>query len=101
MIGPEPEDEPTVVEYDANDARAFLAALPDAVAISVALVAVALSEAVEKYPGRMHGPHEGLGVIYEEFIEFTSAVHANDRHQQRIEASHIAAMGTRFLLDVP
>ena len=100
MLGPEPDDSPTQKQQDANDSRAILCGLPDAVTIVIADVAVELLKALKKHPGKMHGPHEGLGVIYEEFREFADEVKNDDRAAQRKEAKQVAAMGARFLLDV-
>jgi hypothetical protein len=46
-------------------------------------------------------PHEGAAVIREEFDEFWREVMANDRVRAREEAVQLAAMATRFLIDVP
>lgn len=53
---------------------------------------------------RLHGPirsmHEALGIIYEEWDEFTDAVRANDPDNQAEELVQIGAMCFRALLDV-
>lgn len=55
--------------------------------------------------GPMHGPHEAVGVIEEEFLEFRSAafwgVDQRGRPADpRAEAIQLAAMALRFVLDV-
>lgn len=50
-----------------------------------------------------HGPlksvHEGLGVMYEEFDEYTDAVRANDPDNIAEELVQIAAVAIRALID--
>jgi NTP pyrophosphatase (non-canonical NTP hydrolase) len=58
-----------------------------------------LIRATKKH-GPMHSAHEAYGVIAEEFYEFLVAMHMNDLGQMRHEATQVAAMCARFLVDV-
>jgi len=49
----------------------------------------------------MRGPHEGYAVTLEELDELWSEIKADDRSgNMRKEATHVAAMALRFLIDV-
>ncbi len=64
-----------------------------------AAIAQELRRATAKH-GPMHSAHEAYGVIAEEWHEFMLAMHKNDLPEMRKEATQIAAMCARFLLDV-
>jgi hypothetical protein len=75
--------------------------LPDLAKIDRALAAVRaeLIRATSKH-GPMHSTHEGFGVIFEEVDELLDEVRANNRKRARAEALQVAAMGTRFFIDL-
>lgn len=49
--------------------------------------------------GGFSSVHEGLGVITEEYHELIEAVRSNDPAKIREEATQLAAMATRMLMD--
>lgn len=50
--------------------------------------------------GAFVGPHEGLGVITEEFHELVEAVQSNDRRRVRAEAIDVAVAGYWLALSI-
>lgn len=48
----------------------------------------------------MHSPHEGYGVILEEVDELFDEVKANNLPRAKEEAVQVAAMATRFIVDL-
>lgn len=58
-----------------------------------------LVRARAKY-GRFRGPHEGWGVLAEEWIELQLAIIANDPMKIRKEAIQVAAMATSIVADL-
>lgn len=50
--------------------------------------------------GPFHSPHEGYGVLAEEFDELFDEVKANNKPAQRAEAIQVAAMALRYIMDV-
>lgn len=71
------------------------------VALILQEVFVEAQKAIQKH-GPMHSPHEGLGVIMEEFDELKDEIYA-DRGKQasaRAEAVQLAAMAVRYILNV-
>lgn len=73
----------------------------DLVAIDDALARVRdeLIEATKRF-GPMASAHEGYAVILEELDEMWDEVKANSTKRAREEAVQVAAMATRFLIDV-
>jgi len=65
----------------------------------VQLVLKELTRAQEKF-NSFHNPHEGLGVVLEEFEEFKDEIKANNILNACQEAAELAAMGIRFILDL-
>lgn len=65
------------------------------------IAAVALEKAQRKH-GPMRGEHEGYAVILEELDELWEEVKAQHQDNGNLtkEASHVAAMALRFLVDV-
>ena len=59
-------------------------------------------KAVMLHPG-FRSPHEGLGILWEEFEELKAEVFKNERRRNRIlmsrEAKQVAAMAIRFMID--
>ena len=74
---------------------------PDIPAIdaALALVRAELIRATSKH-GPFHSSHEGYGVIAEEFDELLDEIRANKRRRQIKEAIQVAAMATRFIVDI-
>lgn len=75
---------------------------------AVAQVLRELREAEERFPP-FRSPHEGISIIREEFEELWAEVKANKsnpgidperREAMRKEATHLAAMAVRFLVDL-
>ena len=52
----------------------------------------------EKF-GRYNSTHEGLGVIYEEWIEFRREIMLNDNQKAIEEAIQLAAVAIRFAME--
>jgi NTP pyrophosphatase (non-canonical NTP hydrolase) len=52
------------------------------------------------HKGPLRSPHEALGVLYEEFDEFADEVRANNVDFARDEATQVAAVAVRFLMDI-
>lgn len=50
--------------------------------------------------GPFHSPHEGYGVLAEEFDELFDEIKANNKTNQRAEAIQVAAMALRFITDI-
>ena len=67
----------------------------------IAEVKAELQRARDKH-APMHGPHEGYAVILEELDELWIEVKAQHHNKERMrkEALQVAAMATRFVLDV-
>lgn len=63
-----------------------------------ALVNEELDRATKKF-GEFVSIHEGLGIIREEYREFEDAVFWATRREQMNEATQLAAMALRFLID--
>ena len=61
------------------------------------------AEATDKF-GKFLSPHEGLGVILEEFEELKAEVFkqfdVRSRDKMRKEAKHLATMALRFMVDI-
>lgn len=57
-------------------------------------------ESATKEFGPFNSTHEAYGVMKEEFDEFWDAIKKNDINGARVEAIQIAAMATRFLIDM-
>ena len=74
---------------------------PDIPAIdaALALVRTELIRATSKH-GPFNSSHEGYGVIAEEFDELLDEIRANKRRRQIKEAIQVAAMATRFIVDI-
>lgn len=49
--------------------------------------------------GKFNSPHEGYGIIAEEFDELFDEIKANNRERAVSEAVQVAAMATRFIID--
>lgn len=58
-----------------------------------------LAEAQAKFPP-FNSAHEGYAVLKEEVDELWQEVKHGSRHRQREEATQVAAMAVRFLIDV-
>ncbi|KKN92361.1 hypothetical protein LCGC14_0208520 [marine sediment metagenome] len=75
----------------------------------MALIEIALSDvraellrACEEFPP-FRSAHEGVAIIEEEFIEFRDAAywpHKEETGDEEKEATQLAAMGVRYLVDV-
>jgi len=67
-----------------------------------ALVKIELSEATSKF-GKFASQHEGIAVIREEYLELEKEVFKKqseyDHNQLKKEATQLAAMAIRFLID--
>lgn len=64
------------------------------------LVRHELHQATEKF-GPMASAHEGVAVIREEYLELENEVFHGTLEEMVNEAIQLAAMATRFLVDVP
>ena len=63
------------------------------------LIRAELERATELH-GPMHGPHEALGVIREEYLELEREIfHGDDAMNALEEAVQLAAMAARFCVD--
>lgn len=63
------------------------------------LVADELERALERFPP-MRSPHEGLAILEEEVDELKAEVRHGTRARIRAEATQVAAMAMRFLIDI-
>lgn len=66
---------------------------------ALALVRAELISATERF-APFHSAHEGYAVILEELDEMWDEVKANSTKRAREEVVQVAAMATRFLIDV-
>lgn len=55
--------------------------------------------AIQKYP-KLNSPHEGLGVLTEEFVEFFLEVWKNQRTASKHEAMQLAAVALRYMAEI-
>ena len=66
-------------------------------------VDIEITKATKKF-GPMLSPHEGLAIILEEYEELKAEVfkqfEKRDTLAMRKEAKHLAAMATRFMIDL-
>lgn len=71
--------------------------------IAIDLVDLELDTATRKF-GPFHSPHEGLSIIEEEFEELKAEVfqpsHVRSTDAMKKEATQLAAMAIRFLIDL-
>lgn len=90
--------------------------LPDGLGEALALVVEELKSALEKFPNRWAGPHEGIGILREEYLELEALAFWGLRHTHvgterilapkkrkqymREEATQVAAMAIRFMIEV-
>ena len=54
---------------------------------------------IQKYP-KLNSPHEGLGVLTEEFVEFFLEVWKNQRTASKHEAMQLAAVALRYMAEI-
>ena len=65
---------------------------------AVARVSEELARATKRF-GPFVSAHEGLAIIREEYLEFEKEVFWGTRKKQMVEATQLAAMSLRFLID--
>lgn len=70
----------------------------DNVSIALGMVEGELRRATRAH-GSFHSPHEGYGVLAEEFAELLDALRSNDPAQVCEEAIQVAAMAARLVVD--
>ena len=66
---------------------------------TVLLVLKELTRAQKKFKP-FNSPHEGLGVVLEEYDEFKDEIKANNTKAACQEAAELAAVAMRFILDL-
>lgn len=84
-----------------NDVNNYLQVISNQDPVQAILdsVATELMFATRKF-GPFKSAHEGAAIIKEEFDEFWDEVKANNRPAQRAEATQLAAMAIRYLVDI-
>ncbi len=87
----------------AQDVRRLNVAMPDGrTALAVNEIVQEMLGATEKH-GPLHSPHEGLGVLLEEFEELKDWIKLKEEKRDplagRREAMQVAAVALRFMLD--
>lgn len=68
----------------------------------VAAVEEEYRRSCSKFPTPFHSPHEGIAVIREEYLELERAIfeYGADSRTCQVEATQLAAMCLRYLIDV-
>lgn len=79
--------------YEWNTTPAFVATMNEVVGH--------WRRAIDKHPNFYHSPHEGYGIITEEWKEFQDAVFADKRTLAREEIYDLAVTCLRYLTEVP
>lgn len=69
-------------------------------AVALDSVLQELDASYKKFPSSFSSSHEARGIIDEEVEELHDAVRANDRNGARREATQLAAMALRTLIDL-